>query len=121
MFENQGRKRFAVYKKNKFEIEDININIETNNIKFTKKYDFHNTQNQNDDDSQDNITCDSDDNCNSKSKKTSKIDTEYNDINPKTNKKVNSKFIKNKEESVESVKKRDINDLFNSISLFTDN
>jgi hypothetical protein len=31
MFENQGRKRFAVYKKNKFEIEDININIETNN------------------------------------------------------------------------------------------
>ena len=60
-------------------------------------------------------------NANSKSKKTSKIDTEYNDINPKTNKKVNSKFIKNKEESVESVKKRDINDLFNSISLFSDN
>ena len=46
-----------------------------------------------------------------------KIDTEYNDINPKTN----SKFIKNKEESDESVKKRDINDLFNSISLFSDN
>jgi hypothetical protein len=117
MFENQGRKRFAVYKKNKFEIEDININIETNNIKFTKKYDFHNNQ----DDDNDNNQCvayDSDDN--SKSKKTSKIDTEYNDINSKTNKKVNSKFIKNKEESVESVKKRDINDLFNSISLFSD-
>ena len=121
MFENQGRKRFAVYKKNKFEIEDININIETNNIKFSKKYDFHN--NQDDNNNQDNIIYDSDDNDNScsKSKKTSKIDTEYNDINPKTNKKVNSKFIKNKEESIESVKKKNIDDLFNSISLFSDN
>jgi superfamily II DNA or RNA helicase len=118
MFENQGRKRFAVYKKNKFEIEDININIETNNIKFTKKYEFH--KNQDDDNNQENVTYDSDDNCNSNSKKTSKIDTEYNDINPKTNKKVNSKFIKNKEESEESVKKKNINDLFNSISLFSD-
>ena len=115
MFENQARKRFTVYKKNKFEIEDININIETQNIKFIKKYDFHKNQ---DDNTKEDFTYDSDDN--SKAKTNYKVDTEYNDINPKTNKKVNSKFIKNKEESIESVNKKNINDLFNSISLFTD-
>ena len=118
MFENQGRKRFAVYKKNKFEIEDININIETSNIKFSKKYNFHN-DNANDSDEENAYNSDNnDDNNNKKISKNSIIDTEYNNINPKTNQRNKSKVI-NKNEDNDKMSKKNINELFNNISLFS--
>ena len=42
IFENQGRKRFTVYKGKKYEIEDISYNLDKDVITMMKKYHFHN-------------------------------------------------------------------------------
>ena len=41
VFENQSRKRFTLYKKNKYEIEDIKYDMDKNEIFLRKRYDFH--------------------------------------------------------------------------------
>jgi glycosyltransferase involved in cell wall biosynthesis len=82
-------------------------------IGLSKKYDFHKNIDEDDDNEK---AYDSDDKDNNK-KTESNIDTEYNDINPKNNKKIKVK-ITNKN-NVESDKNKNINELFNSFSLFS--
>jgi superfamily II DNA or RNA helicase len=105
IFENQSRKRFNVYKKKKYDIEDISYNLDTSTITMTKGYFFHN--------------CFGDEESNSDKEDLDKedvieIDTEYNDINPKTNKR-GKKIIKNEVKP----KGDDFDKLFNSISMFS--
>jgi superfamily II DNA or RNA helicase len=85
IFENQGRKRFTLYKKKKYDIQDIQYNIDNNKIGITKNYFFHNVKNDYDSSSS-NEECSLPD----------KIDTEYNDIDPKTYKKI-TKNVKSKQ------------------------
>ena len=42
IFENQSRKRFAVFKKKKYMVEDITYNLDKDMITFRKNYFFHN-------------------------------------------------------------------------------
>jgi len=105
IFENQSRKRFSVYKKKKYDIEDISYNLDTSTITMTKGYFFHN--------------CFGDEESNSDKEDLEKeesieIDTEYNDINPKTNKR-GKKIIK----SEVKPKGDDFDKLFNSFSMFS--
>jgi len=105
IFENQSRKRFSVYKKKKYDIEDISYNLDTSTITMTKGYFFHN--------------CFGDEESNSDKEDLDKeesieIDTEYNDINPKTNKR-GKKIIKNEVKP----KGDDFDKLFNSFSMFS--
>ena len=104
MFENQGRKRFAVYKKNKFAISDTHINIETKRITFSKNY--KNISGNNSSDSEE-IEDDS-----IISSSSASAVANY--------KKSNKKFGKNETdfESEKVKKQKDIDDLFKSMSMF---
>ena len=91
IFDGQSRKRFTVYKKKKYQIEDINYNLDNSTIYMRKNYQFHNLK-----------TEDSDESESVSSKESNNIDTEYNDIDPKTNKKTS----KNKNTKTNSKKKK---------------
>jgi len=80
IFEGQSKKRFAVYKKKKYQIEDINYNLDNSVLYMRKNYQFHSIK-----------TEDSDDSESINSHESNNIDTEYNDIDPKTNRKIGKK------------------------------
>jgi superfamily II DNA or RNA helicase len=119
MFQNQSRKRFAVYKKKKYQIEDISYNLDSDKITMRKEYSFHNCFND--------VSSDEDvdnDEENDDEQHISRIDTEYNDINPKTNKKVKNIVNKSIEKTGKKVinlnDEKDVKNLFNSFSLFSE-
>ena len=94
-------------------IEDITYNLDKNIITMNKNYFFHNCIKENDsddalDDALDNLSDDISDKGN--------IDTEYKDIDTKTNKK--NKSIKITSNKIKSEEEK-INDLFKSFSMFT--
>jgi superfamily II DNA or RNA helicase len=91
IFDGQSRKRFAVYKKKKYQIEDINYNLDKSIVKMTKKYQFHNLKTKDSDESESG----SDDNEIGKVDKSKKIE-----IN-------------------ENMNKKDIDTLFKEYSFFT--
>jgi len=95
MFENQGRKRFAVYKKNKFNISDTHINIETHKISFSKNYKISSSNNDND-----------------------SSDSEKDGFAKLVTVKKSTKK-REEVETNEAKKKRDIEELFASISMFS--
>ena len=103
VFENQGIKRFAVYKKKNFEIEDTKYHLEKEKSKFVKKYNFHNCVVGEGGSGKDVINSDEEED----------VDTEeYSNINFKTNEKTRT-FKK-------PVKKEDeIETLFKSMSMFS--
>ena len=114
IFDGQSRKRFTVYKKKKYQIEDINYNLDNGKIYMRKNYQFHNLK-----------TEDSDESESVSSKESNNIDTEYNDIDPKTNKKTsknkNTKTTgkKEKEKEIEingNMSNKDIDSLFKNFS-----
>jgi superfamily II DNA or RNA helicase len=76
IFSNQSRKRFALFKKKNYELEDIQFNLDTYKYGIKKTYNFHNCKNKNTDSDEGSIV-ESDES----------VDTEYNNIDPKTNKK----------------------------------
>ena len=82
IFENQGRKRFTVYKKKNYQIEDITYNLDKDVILMSKKYNFHTCIKKAD---SDNESIDSLDNLdNDKTSKNSKVDKADNKDNLET-------------------------------------
>jgi superfamily II DNA or RNA helicase len=108
VFESQSRKRCAVYKKKKYMMEDISYNLDKNVIIMSKNYFFHNIAIKDDSDEIDN----SEEN---DIKEKNNVDTNYDDIDPKTNKK--KKNIKKDEKKI-SKENQDVEDLFKSFSFF---
>jgi superfamily II DNA or RNA helicase len=109
IFENQSKKRFAVYKKKKYQIEDITYNLEKNIATMHKNYCFHEGLSTDDSDDENIHNIDNEDIYEN-------IDTEYKNIDPKTNKKL-KKSIKNKDNF--DTEKDNIENLFQSFSLFS--
>jgi superfamily II DNA or RNA helicase len=106
VFESQSRKRFAVYRKKKYMIEDICYNLDKNVVIMSKNYFFHNIAIKDDSD---------DENEGNNLKEKNEVDTNYDDIDPKTNKK--KKTIKKEEKKI-SKENQDVEDLFKSFSFF---
>jgi superfamily II DNA or RNA helicase len=106
VFDSQAKKRFAVYKKKKYNIEDINYNLDKNSVIMTKNYFYHNCY--------DNfIVKDEDNNDKIDYEENNEIDINYDDIDPKTNKK--KKFTKKPEKKL-SKENEEIENLFKSFS-----
>jgi superfamily II DNA or RNA helicase len=106
VFDSQAKKRFAVYKKKKYNIEDINYNLDKNSVIMTKNYFYHNCY--------DNcIVKDEDNNDEIDYEENNEIDINYDDIDPKTNKK--KKFTKKPEKKL-SKENEEIENLFKSFS-----
>ena len=111
IFENQSRKRFTVYKKKKYQISDISYNLDNDYVTMNKDYFFHNNF---DEDSDNSMECLNDDN-NDNTLDLDIVDTEYNNIDVKTNKKL--KNIVNKKKIM--TEKENIDNLFKSFSCFS--
>jgi len=109
VFENQSKKRFAIYKKKKYQISDITFNLDKNVILYTKEYPFHNFIKLDGSSDEECLDCIDD---NEKIDEVSNIDTEYNDIDPKTNKKNSKKKI----EKAKLSEKEEAEKLFNLFS-----
>lgn len=109
IFENQSRKRFDVYKKKKYQIEDITYNLDKNIATMHKNYFFHNStlNNESDDDIDEN---------NLDILENDVVDTEYKNIDSKTNKKLKKNSLNIDKDKTE---KENIEDLFKSFSLFS--
>ena len=103
LFENQCRKRFTIYKKKRYMIQDITYNLDKNTILMNKNYFFHNCVKVDDTDS------DKDDEI-----KLSNIDTEYNDIDPKTNKRI----VNQKQQKQQKQQDEEVENLFKKMLLF---
>ena len=108
VFESQSRKRYAVYKKKKYMMEDISYNLDKNVVIMSKNYFFHNIAIKDDSDEIDNSEE------NDREEKNN-VDTNYDDIDPKTNKK--KKNIKKDEKKI-TKEHEDVEDLFKSFSFF---
>jgi len=108
IFENQSKKRFSVYKKKKYQIKDIYYNMDNDIITMNKEYSYHNC----------NINEDSDGSIDGDLKSEQIVDTEYNNIDPKTNKKC-KKIITNIKDGKDEVKKNDVDEMFRQFSLFS--
>ena len=108
VFESQARKRYAVYKKKKYMMEDISYNLDKNVVIMSKNYFFHNIAIKDD-------NIDENDNEENDTKEKNDVDTSYDDIDPKTNKK--KKNIKKSEKKI-SKENQDVEDLFKSFSFF---
>ena len=106
MFERQGTKRFEVYRKKKYEIEDFEYNMDSDNILGQKRYFFHNVLKDEEYES-------SDDEC---EKKQIKLDEESEDEDKFLNMNTDNYKVKKKEKKS---KKENMNDLLNSMSLFS--
>ena len=112
IFENQSKKRFNVYKKKKYQIEDITYNVDKNIATMNKNYFFHNCAPNNDSDEDIDENNFDDENI----LETEKVDTEYKNIDPKTNKKLKKNILN---EDKEITEKKNIENLFKSFSLFS--
>ena len=108
VFESQSRKRYTVYKKKKYMMEDISYNLDKNVVIMSKNYFFHNIAIKDDSDEIDNSEE------NDREEKNN-VDTNYDDIDPKTNKK--KKNIKKDEKKI-TKEHQDVEDLFKSFSFF---
>jgi superfamily II DNA or RNA helicase len=99
IFENQSKKRFLLYKKKKYHIEDIHFDLDSYKQGISKNYGYHNCKDVSDSDSDENknVIKDSED----------EIDTEYNNIDPKTNKIIKNKSTQNKINKNKEIQKTD--------------
>jgi superfamily II DNA or RNA helicase len=122
IFENQGRKRLKVYEKKNYDVQDIKYNIDTGIILNTRNYRYHLIQKSKgktkcgiDDETEESLdSIDNDDN-------NIIIDTEYNNIDPKTNKKILNKKVLDKDKDIktqDAKKEPNIDQLFKSFSMF---
>ena len=118
IFENQGRKRLKVYEKKNYDVQDISYNIDTGTILNTRNYRYHLIKK-----SKGKCSDDDEDNENTEDSLESidnniEIDTEYNNIDQKTNKKIVSKKISEKNKKEDKNKEQNIDQLFKSFSMF---
>jgi superfamily II DNA or RNA helicase len=100
IFESQSNKRLAVYKKKKYQVKDIIYDLDKNIIKRNKEYTFHKSilNDEYSDDSSEDI-----------------VDTEYDNIDSFTNKKVKTLKKNVKKDLNQNIKKDDFNEIFNSV------
>jgi len=114
IFEGQGRKRFAVYKKKGYEIIDIPYNMDKEIFGIQKAYSHHLKKalkkSSGDED-------DSDDDCANEKGGTCAIDTEYNNIDPSTNKIKKGNVGKKDEKDLCGKKDMNINEMFKSMGV----
>lgn len=106
IFNGQSKKRFTLFKKKKYEIEDIQFNLDTYTQGISKRYGYHNCKDASDDSDVDNKNI---------NESEDEIDTEYNNIDPKTNRIVKNKNVK---KSVKTEKKITNNDVYNMFTQF---
>ena len=116
IFERQGAKRLSVYKKNRYQVSDINFDLDKSKQMMIKDYFFHNMKKE---DSESDCSIDTD------------VDTEYDNIDMMTNKKIknvsnsDSKLLKETKEKAKTVKstknsdKDTIDNLFKKMSMFS--
>ena len=112
IFENQSKKRFNVYKKKKYQIEDITYNLDKTIATMNKNYFFHNCIQNNDSDEDVDENNFDDENI----LENEKVDTEYKNIDPKTNKKLKKNSLNVDNNKTE---KENIENLFKSFSFFS--
>jgi superfamily II DNA or RNA helicase len=107
IFDGQSKKRFMVYKKKKYQIDDIQYDLDKLKLGITKSYSFHNCKNSSSESDIDDLSIDE-----------IEIDTEYKNIDPKTNKKIKNEKnkITNKKDIVinKEMNGKDIDKLFNN-------
>jgi superfamily II DNA or RNA helicase len=117
IFEGQAKKRFVVYKKKGYEIIDIPYNIDKGISGIKKSYSHHLKKAGANVGKGDSCGDDSDDECDMK-KEECVIDTEYNNIDPFTNKIKKSKVKSEVGTGNESSKKdMNINDMFKNMNM----
>jgi superfamily II DNA or RNA helicase len=115
IFESQSRKRFNVYKKKKYEIEDIMYNLDNSIVTMNKNYFFHNCFNDNSSDSENSTI-----NLNDEDDSKYEVDTEYKNIDPKTNKlNKNSKKIATSTTNKKKDDNINVENMFKQFSMFT--
>ena len=112
IFEGQAKKRFSVYKKKGYEIVDVPYNMDKGIYGIEKKYFHHKlkcTSKNKDDDTDDDDNTETDNN----------IDTEYNNIDPNTNKIIKNKTFNNKiNKKDEGIKDMNIAEMFKNMTIF---
>lgn len=113
IFEGQGRKRFAVYKKKGYEIIDIPYDIDKEIAGIQKAYSHHTKKALK---KGCGIDDDSDDDCGTGKEGTCAIDTEYNNIDPSTNK-IKRGSGKKDEKDLCGKKDMNINEMFKSMGV----
>ncbi len=107
IYENQSRKRFALFKKKKYQIEDIQYNLDTNKKGISKNYFFHNCKDSSSDESD--FTNDTDDN----------IDDNNNNNTNKSNKKTTKTTSKKLPLKIDKdMSSKDIDELFRQCNFF---
>ena len=109
IFGSQGRKRLDVYRKKKYQVTDISYNLDKKIVTFQKNYFYHNCTTKNEKDS-------SDEDSDNPNDEDIEIDTDYNNIDSKSNKPIKGK--RNNVTKKDSTKK-DIDNLFKSFSMFS--
>lgn len=112
IFEGQARKRFTVYKNKGYEIIDIPYDIDKNISGIEKYYVHHKIKCLKKTDNEDDDGDSNEDNCDTNLTK-STIDTEYNNIDPNTNKIIKKKTIKKTNSD-----DMNINEMFKNMSIF---
>jgi len=125
IFENQARKRLKVYEKKNYDVQDIKYNIDNGTVLNTRNYRYHlNTKKCKN--GSDNDSNDADAEEESLDSIDDEVDTEYNNIDPKTNKKIiPKKDIQKKELSKKELSKKDsdkppdVEQIFRKFSMFT--
>ena len=117
IFENQGRKRLKVYEKKNYDVQDIKYNIDTGTILNTRNYRYH-LNNKKCKNGSDNETEESLDSIDSDDTNNIVIDTEYKNIDPKTNKKIANKKMLDNTINKDIKKEPNIDQLFKSFSMF---
>ena len=119
LFENQGRKRFSVYKKKKYQIEDITFQLDTEKTMYTKNYIFHELSSDSSSGSEESDQDSIENKSNNKSENKSDYKSNNKSENKSENKSNNkSKKKDNNEDDIKNNNKL-VDDLFKKFSMFS--
>jgi superfamily II DNA or RNA helicase len=103
IYENQARKRFALFKKKKYQIEDIQYNLDNMKKGISKNYFYHNIKGEDSEESDENEMC------------STKDSDEDNSNNIKSNIEIKKKTTQTKMKTIKidkNMSNKDIDDLF---------
>ena len=111
LFEMQSKKRMTVYKKKKYQVKDLYYNLEKGIVEMDKDYFFHNC-----------IASDTDDQEDTEKGSNIEVDTNYDNIDVLTNRKIKKNNIVNEKNRYLQKKEeeKNFNNLFRSVSMFSE-